>query len=66
MSWASRRQTTRPEDIAYCLMGIFNVNMSMLYGEGGTKAFIRLQEGILRESDDQTILAWRNADPEVS
>ncbi|KAK3379674.1 hypothetical protein B0T24DRAFT_695603 [Lasiosphaeria ovina] len=58
MSWASRRQTTRPEDIAYCLMGIFDVNMPMLYGEGGTKAFIRLQEEILRESDDQTILAW--------
>jgi hypothetical protein len=42
MSWASDRQTTRVEDIAYCLLGIFNVNMPLLYGEGG-KAFIRLQ-----------------------
>src|ERR1700712_3631277 len=31
MSWASRRQTTRPEDIAYCLMGIFDINMPLLY-----------------------------------
>ncbi|KAK9439758.1 uncharacterized protein VB005_07917 [Metarhizium brunneum] len=34
MSWAAFRQTTRPEDIAYCLMGIFNINMPALYGEG--------------------------------
>ena len=39
MSWASRRVTTRDEDIAYCLLGIFNVNMPLLYGEG-EKAFI--------------------------
>jgi hypothetical protein len=35
MSWASKRKTTRIEDLAYCLMGIFDVNMPMLYGEGG-------------------------------
>jgi hypothetical protein len=57
MSWAARRNTTRTEDIAYCLMGIFDVNMPLLYGEG-EKAFIRLQEEILKESDDQTLLAW--------
>jgi len=57
MSWASRRQTTRREDMAYCLMGLFDVNMPLLYGEGG-KAFIRLQEAILAQTDDQTILAW--------
>jgi hypothetical protein len=58
MSWMARRKTTRKEDTAYCLMGIFNVNMPMLYGEGGTKAFIRLQEEIMKESDDQTLFAW--------
>lgn len=58
MSWAARRQTTRPEDMAYCLMGIFSVNMPMLYGEGGEKAFLRLQEEIMKQSDDQTIFAW--------
>ena len=57
MSWAARRQTTRPEDIAYCLMGIFLVNMPMLYGEGD-KAFLRLQEEIMKHSDDQSLFAW--------
>jgi hypothetical protein len=42
LSWAAGRKTTRPEDIAYCLMGLFSVNMPMLYGEGD-RAFIRLQ-----------------------
>ncbi|KAM7185532.1 Heterokaryon incompatibility protein (HET) domain containing protein [Rhypophila sp. PSN 637] len=57
MSWAARRETTRSEDIAYCLMGIFDVNMPMLYGEG-SKAFIRLQEEILRNSEGQSLFAW--------
>jgi hypothetical protein len=57
MSWASKRQTTRPEDEAYCLMGIFGVHMPLLYGEGRA-AFRRLQEEILRFSEDETILAW--------
>ncbi|KAF4461536.1 ankyrin repeat-containing [Fusarium albosuccineum] len=57
MSWASSRQTTRLEDIAYCLLGIFDINMTMLYGEG-ERAFIRLQEEILKEYDDHTIFAW--------
>ena len=43
MSWASKRVTTRKEDMAYCLLGIFDVNMPLLYGEGA-KAFGRLQE----------------------
>ncbi|KAL5082864.1 hypothetical protein Trisim1_002747 [Trichoderma cf. simile WF8] len=57
MSWASNRTTTREEDIAYCLLGIFDVNMPLLYGEGH-KAFQRLQEEIIKKSDDQSILAW--------
>jgi hypothetical protein len=47
MSWASRRETTREEDIAYCLLGIFSINMPLLYGEG-QKAFLRLQEEIMK------------------
>ncbi|KAI9685528.1 MAG: hypothetical protein M1822_004386 [Bathelium mastoideum] len=58
MSWAAQRNVTRPEDIAYCLMGIFSVNMPMLYGEGGTKAFLRLQEEIMKRSDDHSLFAW--------
>ncbi|OGM44075.1 hypothetical protein ABOM_007290 [Aspergillus bombycis] len=58
MSWAAHRQTKRVEDIAYCLMGIFGVNMPLLYGEG-ENAFIRLQEEIMQDSDDSSLLAWR-------
>jgi Heterokaryon incompatibility protein (HET) len=58
MSWASRRETTREEDIAYCLLGIFNVAMPLLYGEGKTKAFTRLQMEIMKESTDMSIFAW--------
>jgi hypothetical protein len=57
MSWVSRRFTTQPEDIAYCVLGIFDVNMPLLYGEG-QKAFIRLQEEIIKVSDDHSIFAW--------
>ncbi|KAI0376716.1 HET-domain-containing protein [Hypomontagnella monticulosa] len=57
MSWAANRQTSREEDIAYCLLGIFGINMPLLYGEG-PKAFIRLQKEIIKYSDDQSILAW--------
>ncbi|PMD36310.1 HET-domain-containing protein, partial [Hyaloscypha variabilis F] len=57
MSWASRRQTTREEDIAYCLLGLFDIAMPMLYGEG-SKAFMRLQEEILKNEDDLSIFAW--------
>ncbi|TFK80360.1 HET-domain-containing protein [Polyporus arcularius HHB13444] len=57
MSWASRRRTTRPEDEAYCLMGIFGINMATLYGEG-REAFRRLQEEIMKSSSDQSLFAW--------
>lgn len=57
MSWASTRETTRVEDEAYCLLGIFNVHMPMIYGEG-RKAFQRLQEEIAKDSGDLSLLAW--------
>ena len=56
-SWASQRETTRIEDIAYCLMGIFSVNMPLHYGEG-KMAFIRLQEEIMRSRYDHSLFAW--------
>jgi hypothetical protein len=61
MSWAANRTTTRVEDMAYCLMGLFDVNMPLLYGEG-TKAFGRLQEEIIRKSTDQSIFLWSEMD----
>ncbi|PIL27474.1 hypothetical protein GSI_10624 [Ganoderma sinense ZZ0214-1] len=57
MSWAAKRQTTRVEDRAYSLMGIFGVHMTTIYGEG-ENAFFRLQEELLKRSPDQTIFAW--------
>ncbi|KAI1802675.1 heterokaryon incompatibility protein-domain-containing protein [Daldinia bambusicola] len=59
MKWASTRQTTREEDIAYCLAGIFDVSIPVLYGEGARNAFRRLQLEIMRTSFDMTIFAWR-------
>lgn len=58
MSWATERQTTRQEDIAYCLLGLFGVSMPLLYGEGSTNAFQRLQKAIIGLSNDETIFAW--------
>lgn len=57
MSWASKRTTTRVEDAAYCLLGIFGLSMPLLYGEG-EMAFIRMQEEIMKHSDDQSLIAW--------
>ncbi|TBU57934.1 hypothetical protein BD310DRAFT_928305 [Dichomitus squalens] len=57
MSWAARRETTRVEDRAYSLFGIFGINLPTLYGEG-EQAFRRLQEEILRRIPDQSLFAW--------
>jgi hypothetical protein len=57
MSWAAGRITTKKEDEAYSLMGIFDVNMTLLYGEG-SRAFQRLQLEILKTSYDQSIFSW--------
>lgn len=62
MSWASQRSTTRIEDMAYCLLGIFGINFPLLYGEG-YKAFARLQEEIIRKTGDPSILAWCGKNP---
>ncbi len=59
MSWATRRQTTRIEDRAYSLMGIFGVSIPIIYGEG-LAAFRRLQEEIIRNSADHSIFAWES------
>ncbi|KAL7781032.1 heterokaryon incompatibility domain-containing protein [Trichoderma afarasin] len=58
MSWAALRQTSRLEDVAYCLLGLFDINMPMIYGEGH-RAFIRLQEAIMTSTpDDHSLFAW--------
>ncbi|KAF9479691.1 hypothetical protein BDN70DRAFT_921104 [Pholiota conissans] len=48
MQWAASRKVTREEDMAYALMGIFNVSISIAYGEGADRAFLRLLEEIIK------------------
>ncbi|KAH8900815.1 HET-domain-containing protein [Thozetella sp. PMI_491] len=57
MSWAASRQSTRIEDTAYCLLGIFEINMPLLYGEE-ERAFTRLQAEIIKSCPDPSIFAW--------
>ena len=64
MAWAANRETTRVEDSAYSLLGLFDVYMPMLYGEG-QRAFQRLQEEILKVRDDSSILAWSSIDTDM-
>ncbi|KAF8454088.1 heterokaryon incompatibility protein-domain-containing protein [Kalaharituber pfeilii] len=58
LSWAAGRETSRIEDRAYSLLGLLQINMPAHYGEG-KQAFIRLQEELIKSSDDQTIFAWK-------
>jgi hypothetical protein len=46
MAWSANRQTTKDEDGAYCLLGIFNIFMPLIYGEGKDSALKRLQREI--------------------
>ena len=57
MSWVATRMTTRVEDMAYCMIGIFEVSMPFIYGEG-MGAFERLQQEIIKISNDHTIFCW--------
>lgn len=64
MSWAAKRETSRVEDRAYCLLGLFGVVMPLLYGEG-EQAFTRLQQEIISTSDDESIFVWSVDDLQV-
>lgn len=59
MTWVKKRNTTREEDMAYCLFGIFDINMRLDYGEGKQKAFSRLRKkidkGYLRLTDLRSV-----------
>ncbi|KAH7031483.1 heterokaryon incompatibility protein-domain-containing protein [Microdochium trichocladiopsis] len=56
LSWASSRTTTRKEDIAYCLLGLFDVHLPLLYGEG-ENAFKRLLVKIVEQDNGHDILS---------
>ncbi|KAF2819108.1 HET-domain-containing protein, partial [Ophiobolus disseminans] len=52
MSWADRRETTRAEDAAYCLLGVFGIHMPLIYGEGQDRALNRLRKEITESMKD--------------
>ncbi|KAI6154867.1 hypothetical protein BKA82DRAFT_4347943 [Pisolithus tinctorius] len=58
LQWASSRRTTRPEDIAYSLFGIFNLHLPVLYGESAENTLGRLLAEIISQSGDISILDW--------
>ena len=62
MYWAAHRRTTRVEDRAYSMLGLFDLNIPVLYGEGN-RAFRRLQEELLKNTFDHTIFAWQLTEP---
>ena len=53
MIWAQGRETKRPEDMAYSLLGIFGIHMPLIYGEGMLNAFSRLQWELDRRASEQ-------------
>ncbi|KAJ8591976.1 hypothetical protein M405DRAFT_931811 [Rhizopogon salebrosus TDB-379] len=58
LQWASRRVTTRQEDIAYSLFGIFGLHLPVIYGEKKQHALVRLLQEIIAQSGDITALDW--------
>lgn len=62
MSWLSKRETKFDEDMAYCMLGLFDVRLDVRYGEGGEQAFLRLQHALLKKRpQDESIFAWIGA-----
>jgi len=61
MSWVGRRETKREEDAAYSLLGIFDIYMPLLYGEGAERAFSRLKQEIEYSTNIEKILQRTNA-----
>jgi hypothetical protein len=63
MSWSEKRETKREEDTVYSLLGIFDIQMPLLYGEGRQKATSRLQREIRESSRDQSLIPLRTCVP---
>jgi hypothetical protein len=62
LSWMAGRKTTREEDIAYSMLGIFSVFLDPLYGEG-VNAFMRLQQLLQSTINDESLYAWSMPHP---
>ncbi|KAH9908530.1 HET-domain-containing protein [Xylariomycetidae sp. FL2044] len=65
MSWMAGRKTTREEDVAYGMLGLFNTTMNTQYGEG-MKAFMRLQTQLVSTVTDESLFAWRMPHPSAA
>ncbi|KAF2679379.1 HET-domain-containing protein [Lentithecium fluviatile CBS 122367] len=57
MSWAASRQTKHEEDAAYCLLGIFDIHMPLIYGEGRQKALGRLLKEIGESNNHGSLIS---------
>lgn len=57
LQWAARRRTLKVEDMAYCLLGIFDITLPVYYGEGH-RAFFRLQEELMKRTGDTSLFDW--------
>ncbi|KAF1829101.1 hypothetical protein BDW02DRAFT_583967 [Decorospora gaudefroyi] len=58
MPWAAHREVSRAEDEAYCLLGLCNISLPLLYGERGINAFRRLQQAIYEREADSTLFLF--------
>jgi Heterokaryon incompatibility protein (HET)/Prion-inhibition and propagation len=65
LSWAESRQTKREEDKAYCLLGLFEVHMPLIYGEGKESALRRLKEEIYKRSRGYPLDELPNPSPKM-
>ncbi|PMB63791.1 Vegetative incompatibility protein HET-E-1 [Beauveria bassiana] len=61
ISWSAGRAAAREEDTAYALVAVTGATLPVRYGEGAARAFFRLQEELLRDTRDGSLLAWRSA-----
>lgn len=61
MRWMAKRRTKKTEDGAYCLLGIFDVFMPLIYGEGD-RAFRRLRKEINDQSSSDVATRLGNVD----
>ena len=62
MTWAASRKTTRIEDVAYSLIGIFDISMTIAYGEGD-RAFKRFMAELIQNCKEWQILVWAGGLP---
>ncbi|CAK3992734.1 Hypothetical predicted protein [Lecanosticta acicola] len=51
MNWMTGRETTRGEDLSYCLLGILDVNMNIRYGDGKEKTWARLLQKVSKKGN---------------